>query len=196
MANPKLKKNKLNSVGVFCGSSDGKNQMYREASIKLGKKLAENNIRLVYGGGSLGLMGIVSNSVFSSGGSVLGVIPKKLMLLEGINKNLDEIIITDNMHSRKMTIYKNSKAFICLPGGVGTLEEVLEVITWSQLDISRKPILILNICGYWDKFNNLIHHTISEGFAKQELLDLFSVHNQVDSLISTLLTSLRIESNE
>ena len=196
MTKRKFNKTKLNSVGVFCGSSDGKNKIFREASMVLGKKLAENNIRLVYGGGSLGLMGILSNSVYSSGGRVLGVIPKDLLQVEGINNKLDEVIITDDMHSRKMTMYKNSQAFVCLPGGVGTLEEILEVITWSQLDISRKPILILNICGYWDKFNNLIHHTISEGFAKQELLDLFSVHNQVDSLISTLLTSLRIESNE
>ncbi len=196
MAKQKFNKSKLNSVSVFCGSSDGKNEFFREASIVLGKRLAENNIRLVYGGGSLGLMGILSNSVYSSGGSVLGVIPKKLLLVEGINNKLDEVIITDDMHSRKMTMYKNSQAFICLPGGVGTLEEILEVITWSQLDISRKPILILNLCGYWDKLNNLIQHVISEGFAKPELLELFSVHNQVNSLISALVTSLRIESKE
>ncbi len=196
MTKQNLDKKNLISVGVFCGSSAGKNKIYREESMNLGKKLAENNIRLVYGGGSLGLMGIISNSVFSSGGSVLGVIPKELMLLEGINNNLDEIIITDDMHSRKMTMYKNSQAFICLPGGVGTLEEVLEVITWSQLNISRKPIFILNIGGYWDKFNKLIQHTISEGFANPELLGLFSVHNQLNSLVSTLRTSLRIESKE
>ena len=196
MAKQKFNKSKLNSVSVFCGSSDGNNETFREASVILGKRLAENNIRLVYGGGSLGLMGIVSNSVYSSGGSVLGVIPKKLLLVEGIKNKLDEIIITDDMHSRKMTMYKNSQAFICLPGGVGTLEEILEVITWSQLDISRKPILILNLCGYWDKLNNLIRHVISEGFAKPELLELFSVHDQVNSLISALVTSLRIESNE
>ena len=196
MAKQKFSKSKLNSVSVFCGSSDGQNEIFREASMVLGKRLAENNIRLVYGGGSLGLMGILSNSVYSSGGSVLGVIPKKLLLVEGINNKLDEVIITNDMHSRKMTMYKNSQAFICLPGGVGTLEEILEVITWSQLDISRKPILILNLCGYWDKLNNLIQHVISEGFAKPELLELFSVHNQVDSLISDLVTSLRIESKE
>ena len=93
-------------------------------------------------------------------------------------------------------MYKNSQAFICLPGGVGTLEELLEVITWSQLDINRKPILILNLCGYWDKLKSLVDHVISEGFAKPELLEIFSVHNQVNSLVSTLLTSLRIESKE
>ena len=129
MAKPKFDKNKLNSVCVFCGSSDGKNLLFRESSMILGKKLAENNIRLVYGGGSLGLMGILSNSVYSSGGNVLGVIPKKLLQAEGINNKLDEVIITEDMHSRKMTMYKNSQAFICLPGGVGTLEEILEVIT-------------------------------------------------------------------
>ena len=196
MAKQKFIKSKLNSVSVFCGSSDGKNEIFREASMVLGKRLAENNIRLVYGGGSLGLMGILSNSVYSSGGSVLGVIPKKLLLVEEINNKLDEVIITNDMHSRKMTMYKNSQAFICLPGGVGTLEEILEVITWSQLDISRKPILILNIGGYWDKFNDLMNHLISEGFAKPELLELFSVHTQVNSLISTLLNSLRIDSKE
>ena len=196
MAKPKPHKTKLNSVCVFCGSSDGKNLLFRESSMILGKKLAENNIRLVYGGGSLGLMGILSNSVYSSGGSVLGVIPQKLLQVEGINNKLDEVIITEDMHSRKMTMYKNSQAFICLPGGIGTLEEILEVITWSQLDINRKPILILNLCGYWDKLTSLVDHVISEGFAKPELLDLFSVHNQVDPLVSTLLTSLRIESKE
>ena len=196
MAKPKSDKTKLNSVCVFCGSSDGNNLLFKESSMILGKKLAENNIRLVYGGGSLGLMGILSNSVYSSGGRVLGVIPKKLLQVEGINNKLDEVIITEDMHSRKMTMYKNSQAFICLPGGVGTLEEILEVITWSQLDINRKPILILNLCGYWDKLKSLVEHVISEGFAKPELLDLFSVHNQVDTLVSTLLTSLRIESKE
>ena len=196
MAKTKYNKNKSISVCVFCGASDGKNHLFKKASISLGQKLAENKIGLIYGGGSLGLMGTISNSVSSSGGRVLGVIPKKLLAVEGINNNVDEVIITEDMHSRKMTMYKHSQAFICLPGGVGTLEELLEVITWSQLNISRKPIFILNICGYWDKFKSLIHHVISEGFAKPELLELFSVHNQVESLISSLLTSLRIESKE
>ena len=196
MAKTKYNKNTPISVCVFCGASNGNNYLFREASINLGQKLAEYKIRLIYGGGSLGLMGSVSNSVYSSGGRVLGVIPKKLLAVEGVQSNLDEVIITEDMHSRKITMYKNSQAFICLPGGVGTLEEILEVITWSQLNISRKPIFILNVCGYWDSFNNLINQVISEGFAKPELLKLFSIHDQVDSLISALVTSLRIASKE
>ena len=118
-------------------------------------------------------MGELSKSVLRNEGEVLGVIPKHLLQIEGINKNYGELIITDTMHERKKTMYANSDAFLCLPGGIGTLEEVSETITWFQLNISRKPIFFLNINGYWDKFRILLNQFVSLEFASKDLLDYF-----------------------
>ena len=184
------------SLCVFCGSKNGNNLIYKKAAKELGTYLAKNKIRLVYGGGSLGLMGELASSVNRNKGDILGVIPKHLLQIEGINKNHGEIIITDDMHTRKKTMYNNSDAFLCLPGGIGTLEEVSETITWFQLNISRKPIFFLNINGYWDKFRVLVEDIVSAEFASKDLLNYFTFFESLEALIPSLLSSLEIDSKE
>ena len=184
------------SLCVFCGSKNGNNLIYKKTAKELGTYLAKNKIRLVYGGGSLGLMGELSSSVNRNKGDILGVIPKHLLQIEGINKNHGEIIITDDMHTRKKTMYNNSDAFLCLPGGIGTLEEVSETITWFQLNISRKPIFFLNINGYWDKFRVLVEDIVSTEFASKDLLNYFTFFESLEALVPSLLSSLEIDSKE
>ena len=184
------------SLCVFCGSKNGNNLIYKKAAKELGTYLAKNKIRLVYGGGSLGLMGELASSVNRNKGDILGVIPKHLLQIEGINKNHGEIIITDDMHTRKKTMYNNSDAFLCLPGGIGTLEEVSETITWFQLNISRKPIFFLNINGYWDKFRVLVEDIVSAEFASKDLLNYFTFFESLETLVPSLLSSLEIDSKE
>ena len=184
------------SLCVFCGSKNGNNLIYKKAAKELGTYLAKNKIRLVYGGGSLGLMGELSSSVNRNKGDILGVIPKHLLQIEGINKNHGEIIITDDMHTRKKTMYNNSDAFLCLPGGIGTLEEVSETITWFQLNISRKPIFFLNINGYWNKFRVLVEDIVSAEFASKDLLNYFTFFESLEALVPSLLSSLEIDSKE
>ena len=184
------------SLCVFCGSKNGNNLIYKKAAKELGTYLAKNKIRLVYGGGSLGLMGELSSSVNRNKGDILGVIPKHLLQIEGINKNHGEIIITDDMHTRKKTMYNSSDAFLCLPGGIGTLEEVSETITWFQLKISRKPIFFLNINGYWDKFRVLVENIVSTEFASKDLLNYFTFFESLEALVPSLLSSLEIDSKE
>ena len=192
MKNIKQKK----SICVFCGSNHGNSTIYKDASLELGEQFAKNEIKLVYGGGSLGLMGELSKSVHRNKGEVLGVIPKNLLKIEGINKNHGEIIITNDMHKRKKTMYENADAFLCLPGGIGTLEEVSETITWFQLKISRKPIFFLNINGYWDNFRVLLEQFVSLEFSDQDLLNYLNFFESVETLIPSLLSSLDIPSKE
>ena len=192
MKNIKLKK----SVCVFCGSKNGNSKIFKDATLELGAQLAKNEIRLVYGGGSLGLMGELSKSVHRNQGEVLGVIPKNLLKIEGINKNHGEIIITDDMHKRKKTMYDNSDAFLCLPGGIGTLEEVSETITWFQLNINRKPIFFLNINRYWDNFRILLEQFVSLEFSDKDLLNHFIFFESIETLMPSLLSSLNIPSKE
>ena len=192
MKNIKQKK----SICVFCGSKHGNSAIYKDATLELGEQLAKNEIKLVYGGGSLGLMGELSKSVHRNKGEILGVIPKNLLKIEGINKNHGEIIITNDMHKRKKTMYENADAFLCLPGGIGTLEEVSETITWFQLKISRKPIFFLNINGYWDNFRVLLEQFVSLEFSDQDLLNYLNFFESVETLIPSLLSSLDIPSKE
>ena len=192
MKNIKQKK----SICVFCGSKNGNSAIYKDAALELGEQLAKNEIKLIYGGGSLGLMGELSKSVHRNKGEVLGVIPKNLLKIEGINKNHGEIIITDDMHKRKKTMYENADAFLCLPGGIGTLEEVSETITWFQLNINRKPIFFLNINGYWNNFRVLLNQFVSLEFSDQDLLNYFIFFESVETLMPSLLSSLDIPSKE
>ena len=141
-------------------------------------------------------MGELSKSVHRNNGDVLGIIPKHLLEIEGINKNYGDTIITEDMHVRKKTMYENSDAFLCLPGGIGTLEEISETITWFQLNISRKPIFFFNINGYWDNFRVLLNQFVSEGFADEDLLNYFLFFERVDTLLPALLSSFEIDSNE
>ena len=188
--------NQKKALCVFCGSKNGNSHIYKEAAKELGIQLAKNKIKLVYGGGSLGLMGELSRSVHRNRGAVLGIIPKHLLEIEGINKNHGEVVITDDMHIRKKTMYDNSDAFLCLPGGIGTLEEISETITWFQLGISRKPIYFLNINGYWDNFKVLLEQFVALEFANKDLLNYFNFFESVETLLPVLLNSFDIDSNE
>ncbi|KAK9740355.1 hypothetical protein RND81_03G028800 [Saponaria officinalis] len=151
-------------ICVFCGSSPGKNPSYQLAAIQLANQLVERKIDLVYGGGSIGLMGLVSQAVFNGGRHVLGVIPKSLMPKEITGETVGEVRPVSGMHQRKAEMARQADAFIALPGGYGTLEELLEVITWAQLGIHEKPVGLLNVDGYYNSLLSFIDKTVDEGF--------------------------------
>ncbi|XP_072971292.1 cytokinin riboside 5'-monophosphate phosphoribohydrolase LOG1 [Typha angustifolia] len=151
-------------ICVFCGSSQGKKRSYQEAAVELGKELVSSNIDLVYGGGSVGLMGLVSQAVHEGGRHVIGVIPKTLMPREITGETVGEVKAVADMHQRKAEMARRSDAFIALPGGYGTLEELLEVITWAQLGIHDKPVGLLNVDGYYNSLLSFIDKAVEEGF--------------------------------
>jgi uncharacterized protein (TIGR00730 family) len=149
---------KINAICVYCGSSPGTDPAFVEAARDFGKVLAQNSIRLVWGGGSIGLMGAVAASVMEHGGEATGVIPEFLTAKERPRKLAQEQIITRDMHERKRTMFDRADAFVALPGGIGTLEELVEQMTWAQLGRHKKPILIANINGFWDPLCSLLTH--------------------------------------
>ncbi|XP_066379992.1 probable cytokinin riboside 5'-monophosphate phosphoribohydrolase LOGL2 [Miscanthus floridulus] len=151
-------------ICVFCGSSHGKKRSYQDAAIELGKELVARNIDLVYGGGSVGLMGSVSQAVYNGGRHVIGVIPKTLMPREISGETVGEVKAVADMHQRKAEMARQSDAFIALPGGFGTLEELLEAISWAQLGIHDKPVGLLNVDGYYDPLLSFINKAAEEGF--------------------------------
>ncbi|XP_057536169.1 cytokinin riboside 5'-monophosphate phosphoribohydrolase LOG7-like isoform X1 [Amaranthus tricolor] len=159
-----IKPSKFERVCVFCGSSSGKKSSYQEAAIDLGNELVERRIDLVYGGGSVGLMGHVSQAVHHGGRNVLGIIPKSLVSEEITGVTVGEMKTVSNMHQRKAEMAKQADAFIALPGGYGTLEELLEVITYAQLGIHRKPVGLLNVDGYYNCLLSFIDKAVDEGF--------------------------------
>jgi len=154
---------KINAVCVYCGSSPGTDPAFVEAARSFGKILAENGVRLVYGGGSIGLMGAVATTVIEHGGAVTGIIPEFLTAKERPRRLAQEQIVTRDMHERKRTMFDRADAFVALPGGLGTLEELVEQMTWAQLGRHKKPILVANIEGFWDPLLALIAHMRSLG---------------------------------
>ena len=161
---------KLRSICVYCGSNDGRLPEYAAAAERLGRDMAEAGVRLVYGGGSIGLMGIVARSVLAHGGDVTGIIPQFLKDREVMLKEVSELIVTADMHERKRIMFERSDAFVALPGGIGTLEEVVEMMTWAQLDQHEKPILIVNINGFWDPLISQFGRMTADGFLHKEFL--------------------------
>ncbi|XP_065848100.1 cytokinin riboside 5'-monophosphate phosphoribohydrolase LOG1-like [Euphorbia lathyris] len=151
-------------ICVFCGSSPGKNPSFQLSALQLAHQLVERNIDLVYGGGSIGLMGLVSQAVYDGGRHVLGVIPKTLMPREITGETVGEVRAVSGMHQRKAEMARQADAFIALPGGYGTLEELLEVITWAQLGIHEKPVGLLNVDGYYNSLLSFIDKAVEEGF--------------------------------
>tara|TARA_B100001079_G_scaffold63080_1_gene53622 strand:- start:1380 stop:1928 length:549 start_codon:yes stop_codon:yes gene_type:complete len=174
------------SVCVFCGSRAGKDNEYKNATEKLGRLLAEENCRLVYGGGNIGLMGIAAENIQSGGGEVMGVIPEHLLQAEVGKTDIHNFIVTQNMHERKKVMFMNCEAIIIIPGGVGTLDEFFEVLTWAQLKLHSKPIIILNVKGFWDPLIKLINHLIENGFADESLSGLFKVVTSPEEAIGAL----------
>jgi uncharacterized protein (TIGR00730 family) len=160
---------KIKTVCVYCGSGPGTNPRFVEAATALGKTFAENDVRLVYGGGSLGLMGAVAKSTLDHGGSVTGIIPEFLTARENALGRVQELIVTPDMHERKRLMFERSDAFIALPGGIGTLEELVEQLTWQQLGRHAKPILLANIDGFWEPLLALLAHMRSTEFIRPTL---------------------------
>ncbi|KAF5448005.1 hypothetical protein F2P56_033513 [Juglans regia] len=157
---------KFQRVCVFCGSNSGKRKIFSDAALDLGRELVERKMDLVYGGGSVGLMGLVSQTTFDGGCHVLGVIPSALIPIEISGHAVGEVLIVSDMHERKAEMARRADAFIALPGGYGTMEELLEMITWSQLGIHDKPVGLLNIDGYYDCLLGLFDKGVEEGFIK------------------------------
>ncbi len=160
----------LRSICVYCGSNAGRQPEYAEAAERLGRDMAEAGIDLVYGGGDVGLMGIVARSVLAHGGKVVGIIPQFLKDREVMLHEVSELIVTNDMHERKRIMFDRSDAFVALPGGIGTLEEVIEVMTWAQLEQHSKPILIANINGFWDPLIEVFSRMTKDGFLHKDFL--------------------------
>ncbi|CAN7467117.1 TIGR00730 family Rossman fold protein [Pararhizobium sp. LjRoot235] len=157
----------IRSICVYCGSQPGRDKSYIDAGRILGKSIADNHLRLVYGGGTKGIMGAVASGVLSHGGRVTGIIPEFLMDMEATRHSLgqlSELIVTPDMHDRKHKMFERADAFVTLPGGIGTLEEIVEIMTWAQLGRHRKPIVLVNINGFWDPLMTLIEHMAEAGF--------------------------------
>lgn len=159
---------KLKSVCVFCGASTGTNPVYREAAVTLGRTLAERGLRLVYGGGAVGLMGIVADAALAAGGEVVGIIPESLKRAEIGHAGLTRLEVVDGMHARKARMAELSDAFIALPGGLGTLEELFEVWTWGQLGYHDKPLGLLDANGFYASLGNFLDHLVGEGFVRPQ----------------------------
>lgn len=164
--NKALNSSRFKRVCVFCGSSSGKRNCYSDAALELGKELVSRKLDLVYGGGSVGLMGLVSQEVHRGGGHVLGIIPKTLMNKEITGETVGEVKAVADMHQRKAEMARHSDCFIALPGGYGTLEELLEVITWAQLGIHDKPVGLINVDGYYNYLLSFLDKAVDDGFIK------------------------------
>ena len=159
--------NTIRSICVYCGSSPGNGDLYLKAGHTLGRAIAQTGLQLVYGGGGKGIMGAVADGALRSGGKVTGIIPRFLMAKEATQaalQRLDEFIVTENMHERKHMMFEKSDAFVALPGGIGTVEEIIEIMTWAQLGHHRKPIVFANIGGFWNPMLALLDHMRAEGF--------------------------------
>jgi uncharacterized protein (TIGR00730 family) len=183
---------KIQSVCVYCGSSPGRNPVYAASARQLGAAIAAHGLRLTYGGGTKGIMGAVSDAVLENGGKVLGIIPRFLMNKEAVESELSglsELIITDNMHERKHALFENADAFIALPGGIGTVEEIVEIMTWAQLGRHKKPMVFANIAGFWDPMIALIEHMRAEGFIHSGHLMRPLVIADVDKIIPAVLAA-------
>ncbi|KAK9666700.1 hypothetical protein RND81_14G204700 [Saponaria officinalis] len=182
---PKLP-SRFKRVCVFCGSSTGKRDSYRHAAIELGQELVARSLDLVYGGGSIGLMGLVSQTVHHGGGHVIGIIPKTLMGKEITGESIGEVKEVANMHQRKAEMARHSDCFIALPGGYGTLEELLEVITWAQLGIHDKPVGLLNVEGYYNSLLTFIDKAVDDGFIKPSQRHIFVSAPSAKELVQKL----------
>jgi uncharacterized protein (TIGR00730 family) len=176
----------LRSVCVFCGSKSGDDPAYARAARQLGQLLAQRALTLVYGGGQIGLMGALADAALQAGGRVVGVIPQLLASVELVHPRATQMHVVESMHARKAQMTALADAFIALPGGYGTLEELLETITWAQLGIHRKPIGLLNVQGYYDPLVQFIQQAVSRGFVRAEHLQLFVVEPEPATLLDRL----------
>jgi uncharacterized protein (TIGR00730 family) len=181
---------KLRAICVFCGSQPGEGPDYVAAARGMARLLAQCGIELVYGGGHVGLMGALADEALKHGGRVTGVIPEHLMRPEVAHQRLTELIVVDSMHTRKQTMALRSDAFIVLPGGYGTIEEMFEMLTWLQLRLQDKPVGLLNVAGYFDSLLQFLEHAASEGFIRREHRDLLRVEHTPTRLLALVEADL------
>jgi uncharacterized protein (TIGR00730 family) len=182
---------KLKAICVYCGSGPGTNPAFVEAARRFGAILAENGIRLIYGGGSVGLMGTLADSVLDHGGSVTGIIPEFLIGRERPPKRVQELIVTRDLHERKQLMFERADAFVALPGGIGTLEELVEQLTWAQLGRHKKPILVANIESFWDPLCALLDHMEKMQFIRAGLSINMLVAKRIEDVVPKLTEALR-----
>ena len=178
---------KINSLAVFCGSKAGNNPIYAQHAKELGKHLATNNITLIYGGGSTGIMGAVADATLENGGKVIGIITKKLVDWEHQHQGITDLSIVDDMHIRKQRMYDLCDAAVILPGGVGTLDEFFEMVTWNQLSIHDKKIFIINSGNFFDYLLKHIEQMEKQGFLYESVLERIAVLNIPDELLSYII---------
>ncbi len=183
---PSLPPPEVRSICVFCGSSGRVAERWRDAASRLGRLMGEKGITLVYGGGRVGLMGLCADAALSAGGRVVGVIPRILHEVEVAHQSLTELHVTETMHERKKLMFDRSDAFVVLPGGIGTLDETFEIVTWRQLRLHDKPIVVVDDGGYWRPFSAMIDHIIATGFATERTRQLFQVVDGVEAALAAL----------
>ncbi|NMM47962.1 LOG family protein [Marinigracilibium pacificum] len=177
----------ITSVAVFCGSSSGHNPLLSRYARNLGKSFADNGIKLVYGGGKVGLMGVIADAVLENGGQAEGVIPRSLAQKEVAHLSLTRLHMTDTMHSRKEKMYELSDAFVIIPGGIGTLDELFEIYTWFQLGYHVKPIIIVNSEGFYDHLKAHLKNCVDEGFLSETTFNALNWVNDMDECLAKLL---------
>jgi uncharacterized protein (TIGR00730 family) len=176
----------MKSIVVFCGSGDGYNEVYRETAYVVGEVLARRNIRVIYGGAKIGLMGAVADGALAAGGEVIGVIPDFLKVKEVVHEGLTELITVGTMHERKLRMHELSDGIITLPGGWGTMEELFEMLTWGQLGLHVKPVGLLNINGYYDPLNALTGMMVQEGFLQEDVSEALLVNEGIEELLQQM----------
>lgn len=177
----------MKSICVFCGSSSGNNPTYKSSAHEMGKYLATNKIRLVYGGGSIGLMGTMADAVLEHDGEVTGIIPRFLYEMEVGHDDVSELIIVESMHERKHKMAELSQGFIAMPGGIGTLEELFEIFTWSQLSLIKKPVALLNVNNYYDEIIQFLNKMVREGFLLENNFSSMIISKHIPELVTTML---------
>ncbi|MGB0683581.1 MAG: TIGR00730 family Rossman fold protein [Magnetovibrionaceae bacterium] len=183
----------ISALAVFCGSRKGADPAHMDQARALGQEMARRGIRLIYGGGGIGLMGEIAHSVLDAGGEVTGVIPEFLMRLEVGDPGCTTLEVVDSMHTRKARMAELADGFVALPGGLGTLDETFEIITWKQLRLHDKPIVIADFGGYWSGLTRLVEETVAGGFAHPSVQDLYSVASSVDGLFEALANAPEVD---
>lgn len=183
----------INNLCIYCGSRVGSDPRYQALAQEMGKIMANQGIGLVFGAGSIGLMGVTARSVLDAGGRVIGIIPEHLHSAEVAFDELDDIRIVGSMHERKKLMFDLSDGFVIIPGGLGTLDETFEIITWAQLGLHNKPVVIVNECGYWDPLIALIDHVVEREFAAPACRDLFTVVDHISDVLDAVEAHLAPE---
>jgi len=184
---------RLTSLCVYCGSQSGIHPSHRVVARRLGTLLGENRIKLIFGAGKVGLMGVVADAALAAGGEAIGIIPHNLNRVELAHHRLTEIHVVNSMHERKQLMFELADAFAVLPGGLGTLDEMIEIVTWRQLRLHKMPVILIDHQGYWKPFYDLINHVVKEGFAHSSVKHLYTIVSDVEDVISTIEAQLKAE---